>query len=50
MFAPPQWECKAEEVGKAQLAFTVRVRHKYGASVEVGGEAAFAGTANMRTM
>lgn len=49
-FCPPQWEYKAEEVGKAQHAFTVRVRHKYGASMEVGGEAAFAGTASMRTM
>ncbi|KAI7846027.1 hypothetical protein COHA_000564 [Chlorella ohadii] len=45
-----EWEYKAEEVGKAQHAFTVRVRHKYGASMEVGGEAAFAGTASMRTI
>ncbi|PRW21106.1 flagellar associated membrane [Chlorella sorokiniana] len=44
------WDYKAEDIGKAQHAFTVRLRHKFGASVEVSGEASFAGTTNMRTI
>lgn len=33
-----------------QRQFRVRLRHKYGAAVEVDGEAAFAGSASLRTV
>lgn len=45
-----QWEYKESEVGQVVHTFTVRVRHKYGASVQVSGEASFEGTQNMRTV
>ena len=45
-----QWEFSEEQLGQVMHTFTVKLRHKYGAALEVCGEAAFGGTPSMRTM
>ena len=45
-----QWDFNEAEVGQTMHSFSVRVRHKFGAAMEVLAEAAFDGTASLRTM
>lgn len=45
-----QWEFKQEELGRSFHQATLKVRHKYGAAVDVETSAQWGGSANMRVM